>query len=568
MKLKSACYDIFSLGLISVCVFSVLLSGFSKVYSKSWIIEWEFFFLNSSFMEVSFIFDWVSLSFLSVVSLISGCVMKYSIYYMEGEKNYLRFIFVVMLFVGSMWLLVLSPNLISLLLGWDGLGLTSYILVIFYQNEKCCNAGMLTILSNRVGDVAILMGIGMLFIKGSWSVSLQEVSGSMWLGALIILAGMTKSAQLPFSAWLPAAMAAPTPVSALVHSSTLVTAGVYLLIRFFPMYSMNEVCMMGLLVISIGTMFMAGVSGNFEMDLKKVVALSTLSQLGLMMMSVSLGLRDLAYFHLVSHAMFKSALFMSVGCMIHNFGSTQDGRVMSGTVLSAPLLMMSMSITNLALIGTPFLSGFYSKDLLLEGSFMSGPSLIMMGMVVLSVGLTVSYSMRMMYMCSLCSASGPLIGVSSDFSKLLVRSMVVLLCGGVFGGFFFSWGFIYESGYSMLGWLEKYYILFIMLLFGSVSYNGMNGKSDKVVLKKINIMIGTMWHLPSISVKINKDFLNLGQELEGLYDKGWMELYGGRGGQKVGVMWSSVLQKGQSTVVVSGYLASYLMFVSCLFIFL
>ena len=190
------------------------------------------------------------------------------------------------------------------------------------------------------------------------------------ISTLVILAAMTKSAQIPFSAWLPAAMAAPTPVSALVHSSTLVTAGVYLLIRFREV--VNNIYAGKLLLLLSGlTIFMAGVGANYEYDLKKIIALSTLSQLGLIMMILSMGYATLAYFHLLAHALFKALLFLCAGAIIHGIGDIQDIRCIGRLVGQMPLTLSCLNVANFALCGLPFLAGFYSKDLILEVSTLS-----------------------------------------------------------------------------------------------------------------------------------------------------------------------------------------------------
>lgn len=184
------------------------------------------------------------------------------------------------------------------------------------------------------------------------------------IGILIVVGAITKSAQIPFSAWLPAAIAAPTPVSALVHSSTLVTAGVYLLIRFS--YLLNDSCLNLLLVLSVLTIFISGLVASFEFDMKKVIALSTLRQLGVIIFSISLGLFDIAFFHLVVHALFKALLFLCAGVVIHRRGGSQDLRRIGGLVNNHPLVGVSLNLANLSLCGVPFISGFYSKDMVVE----------------------------------------------------------------------------------------------------------------------------------------------------------------------------------------------------------
>lgn len=216
---------------ISIFFFSIIIINIFEV-----IIEWEVIKISSSVVYLTFIVDSISLYFISLVRLVSGRVIIFRSSYIISEKFFARFIILVLIFVISIFLLILSPNIISLLLGWDGLGVTSYLLVIFYQRNKSYNAGILTALTNRLGDVGLLISISLTVYIGSWTylfINRDNRTFSQVLIYLIIISACTKRAQIPFSSWLPAAIAAPTPVSALVHSSTLVTAGVYLLIRIY-----------------------------------------------------------------------------------------------------------------------------------------------------------------------------------------------------------------------------------------------------------------------------------------------------------------------------------------------
>jgi len=208
---------------------------------------------------------------------------------------------------------------------------------------------------------------------------------------LILVASITKRAQIPFSAWLPAAMAAPTPISALVHSSTLVTAGVYLMIRFNELLGIREM----LFYLSVITIFISGLGANFEIDIKKVIALSTLRQLGVIIMSLSLGLTELAFFHLLIHALFKSLLFLCAGVYIHGFGDKQDIRSLGGVIECAPLTTFYFIGCSLALCGFPFISGFYSRDLILEILMIRNLNWVQYGFVILATAFTVSYSLRL-----------------------------------------------------------------------------------------------------------------------------------------------------------------------------
>ena len=220
--------------LFTWCLFICLNMFYIVINNICILFSWELTSCRGRRAEFDLVVDWIRCSFRGLVCFISGCVMVFTKSYIRGDKNLVRFRLIVILFVLSINFLIFIPNIISLLLGWDGLGLVSFCLVIYYQNSKSLSAGILTVLINRVGDCFILACISIRIVLGHWNIlCIWEYHGFMCVNLFIIIAGMTKSAQIPFSRWLPAAMAAPTPVSALVHSSTLVTAGVYLFIRFF-----------------------------------------------------------------------------------------------------------------------------------------------------------------------------------------------------------------------------------------------------------------------------------------------------------------------------------------------
>nr|QCS38549.1 NADH dehydrogenase subunit 5 [Halice sp. JL-2018] len=521
----------------------------------SWFIEWEIFSLSGVHITVSLIFDSMSCIFLSVVILISISILYYSIYYMSGDKSVLRFILLMLFFIGSMIILIISPNLISLLLGWDGLGLTSYLLVIYYQNEAVSSAGMLTILSNRIGDVAILMAISLLFVKGSWNFMLLSYYDYMF-GLLIILAGLTKSAQMPFSAWLPAAMAAPTPVSALVHSSTLVTAGVYLLIRFNDIL-MNKYLMLLLTVVAIITMLVSGMSAIMESDLKKVVAFSTLSQLGLMMLTLSLGYSTMAFFHLLTHALFKSTLFMCAGYMIHCLSNSQDIRKLSGLNFYAPVLMSVFNVTNFALCGMPFLTGFYSKDTILEILFSHGMSFILLMLTWFTTCLTLIYSLRFMYL-SVNFVPNLVLVMCNSLEMYLVQGILLLFFLSVVGGSSLMWLMFPVKGISILLGGMKY------MVYGGMLMGGMSLMMKKKTFLKIYsvynyVFFSSIWYTPFFSGQFfTGQFLSSGGMSDKISDSGWLELYGARGGQSKLVFLSAYGQLSQMSILVSTFFFSFM----------
>uniref|UniRef100_A0AAU7B9U5 NADH-ubiquinone oxidoreductase chain 5 n=1 Tax=Micropathus cavernicola TaxID=3073456 RepID=A0AAU7B9U5_9ORTH len=516
----------------------LMLLGFYYIYiDYSILIEWNLVILNSTPISMVVILDWMSLIFMGFVLFISSLVIFYSDEYMLGDLNINRFIYLVLMFVLSMMFLIISPNLISILLGWDGLGLVSYCLVIYYQNVKSYNAGMLTALSNRIGDVALLMAIAWMLNFGSWNYiyyldMMTETLEMKIIGILILLAAMTKSAQIPFSSWLPAAMAAPTPVSALVHSSTLVTAGVYLLIRFNSIIVDNFIGQF-LLLFSGLTMFMAGMGANFEFDLKKIIALSTLSQLGLMMSILAVGYPKLAFFHLLTHALFKALLFMCAGSIIHNLNNCQDIRYMGGLVINMPLTSICFNVSNLALCGMPFLAGFYSKDLILEVVSLSYLNMFSFVLFFFSTGLTVCYTLRLIYY----SMSGDFNFCSShslgDEGWVMLKGMLVLMSMAVLGGSMLSWILFSTPSMICLPQNLKYLTLGVSILGGWLGYE-LSKFSLSYDLQSLKYylevsFLGSMWFMPMISTMgVNYFPLFIGEKLLSIFDQGWSEEFGGQ----------------------------------------
>nr|YP_010192693.1 NADH dehydrogenase subunit 5 [Caerulea coeligena]QZP40847.1 NADH dehydrogenase subunit 5 [Caerulea coeligena] len=522
--------------------FFMLLNFFFGIYfilnNMSILLEWELISLNSMNIVMSILLDWMSLFFMMFVFLISSSVIYYSKSYMSSELNLNRFIILVLMFIFSMVLLIISPNIISIFLGWDGLGLISYCLVIYYQNFKSYNAGMLTVLTNRIGDVMILMVVCWMMNYGSWNyIFYLEFMNNDYLmnyvKVMIIIAAMTKSAQIPFSSWLPAAMAAPTPVSALVHSSTLVTAGVYLLIRF-NLLLLNTFFFKFLLLMSGLTMFMAGISANYEFDMKKIIALSTLSQLGLMMSILSLGFSDLAFYHLLIHAMFKALLFMCAGVIIHMMNDNQDIRYMGCLSVYIPVISLCLNISNLSLCGVPFLAGFYSKDLILEMCLMSSLNLFIFMLYYLSIGMTMFYTIRLLIYLMINDYN--LISVFNIYGEdyVMLNSMIILLFMSIFSGSMLNW-LIYSYPYmiylSLNMKLMIIYFSMMGLLLGYLISNMSFYSLNKFLFSyKLSMFLCDIWFMPKLSTYgLSNVYLNYSYKLKILVDFGWSEHYSGCG---------------------------------------
>nr|WVH44987.1 NADH dehydrogenase subunit 5 [Tipula legalis] len=534
MRIISICFISFLCLFLVSCGFFIF-GGVFLFTDQVVFIEWEVLSLNSVSIVMTLLLDWISLMFMSFVLFISSMVIYYSKEYMQEDYNINRFILLVLMFVLSMMLLIISPNLISILLGWDGLGLVSYCLVIYFQNVKSFNAGMLTALSNRIGDVALLLAIAWMMNYGSWNYVfyldfMKNNFEMMLIGGLVVLAAMTKSAQIPFSSWLPAAMAAPTPVSALVHSSTLVTAGIYLLIRFNVLLE-NTYLGQGLLLISGLTMFMAGLGANFEFDLKKIIALSTLSQLGLMMSILSMGFYKLAFFHLLTHALFKALLFMCAGAIIHNMKNNQDIRMMGSLINQMPLTSACLNLAGLALCGMPFLAGFYSKDLILEIVMLSNINSFSFFLFFFSTGLTVCYSFRLVYYSLTGNFNSGALHPMNDEGKVMLRGMMGLLFMAIIGGSLLSWLMFPTPEMICLPLYLKMLTLFVCISGGVMGYL-ISNVSLKFFNKSLNyykmsFFGGGMWNMPILST-LGVIFypLMIGKKIYDGMDQGWSEQLG------------------------------------------
>jgi len=517
----------------------------------SYFIEWQIISINSSCVVITLILDWISLIFIRFVTFISSIVLFYRGGYMAGDLNINRFIYLVLAFVLSITFLIISPNLISILLGWDGLGLVSYVLVIYYQNEKSANAGILTALSNRIGDVAILLAIALVSSRGGWNFffyveMFNRLEGCRIVGALVVLAAITKRAQIPFSAWLPAAIAAPTPVSALVHSSTLVTAGVYLLVRFSAALE-GSLTQTVLLLLSRLTIFMAGLGANFEYDLKKIIALSTLSQLGVIIRILSLGYANLAFFHLLRHALFKALLFICAGAVIHNIKNYQDIRLIGNLVSEMPLTTFCINLANLALCGSPFIAGFYSKDLILEIAFIRNINIFIFLLYCLATGLTVCYTFRLVFYTLTGNFNLHRLYSITDESYLMTTPILFLSRGAIFGGAFLSWVIFPTPSIICMPFIFKTLALSVRVLGGLVGYLFnfiiINYKLSSIKQYKIVSFIGGIWFIPFLSTYPTRFLtLKVGDYYTKVADFGWSEYYGGQGAYKSIITASGSLQ--------------------------
>ena len=462
--------------------------------SREYFLEWralEWKRIRGGFL---ILVDQISLLFLRTVLIISRGVIFFRVEYIERDCLRNRFRALIIRFILAIGLLIIRPSLARLLMGWDGLGVTSYLLVSYYRRETSFNASILTALVNRVGDVALLLAISINvsnILNYGITSSRSIIRIDLGVG-LVLLARITKRAQVPFSAWLPAAMAAPTPVSALVHSSTLVTAGVYLLIRFNCLLEIRG--FRSILILMGGlTILMAGGSALLEIDIKKIIALSTLRQLGVIFFRLGLGFPIITFFHLLSHAYFKAILFMAAGALIHRINDYQNMRILSGGASSFPLLRRVILVGRLRLCGVPFLSGFYSKDAVLEKFLMGDVRIALIIITLLATAFTVLYSMRFGISLFLGVKKISRVG-GVAWEKEIKLGMSLLIIPSIAGG----WGLLGLTRSNYFIWLrqrEKILIFFLVILRGLIIYLS---KNTLMFNKKIKGLIGQIWFLPII----------------------------------------------------------------------
>nr|YP_010429310.1 NADH dehydrogenase subunit 5 [Glossodoris acosti]USQ67489.1 NADH dehydrogenase subunit 5 [Glossodoris acosti] len=486
-------------------------------FNETTIMEVELFNLSSSSFSLMLILDKISISFSMVVTLISGSVFMFSHKYMEEDPFSSRFIWILLSFVISMNFLIFSGSIFFLLLGWDGLGITSFALIIYYESKESQLAGFQTLMINRIGDVIIVLSMFLFLIEGQFT--FFSMNDSMFYGSGVVLmfciAALTKSAQFPFSSWLPAAMAAPTPVSALVHSSTLVTAGIFLIIRLSYNLSLSQNICTFLLLCGSLTCLLGGWAATYENDIKKIIALSTLSQLGVMIFSLGMNFPSLSLFHLYTHALFKALLFLAAGHILMVTFGVQDIRMMGGVGMMMPMTCVMFNISSLCLVGAPFMSAFYSKHVILEKMFMSSINLFSMLTMIFATMFTAKYVFRTLKAISWGKTSMFLLSSCSNIYTTV--PVLILSLGAIMGGKLILSMEIFDLESVFLPKFEGLiinFITFIGLIYGVL-------ENEK---KKRSYILSTLFFLTPLVYGSTKPFSCLLSKMK-ILDNGWIEPY-------------------------------------------
>ena len=369
--------------------------------------------VGDSVFEISFYFDRLSAVMALIVTGVGSLIHVYSVGYMAHDKSYGRFFAYLNLFLFFMLLLVLGRSLLVLFVGWEGVGLASYLLIGFWFDDLAnARAGKKAFITNRVGDAGFLLGMFLIYqalgtldmdrVNAAFALSAgaaPALSASL-VGVLLFIGATGKSAQIPLHVWLPDAMAGPTPVSALIHAATMVTAGVYLVARLSGVYLQAPEASALMAAIGVATAFFAASVAMVQTDIKKVLAYSTISQLGFMFLALGVGAYGVAIFHLMTHAFFKACLFLGAGSVIHALGGEQDMRRMGGLARRIPLTFATFAIATAAIAGIPPLAGFFSKDEILWYAFASGRggSPLLWAVAALTALMTAFYMFRLLWL--------------------------------------------------------------------------------------------------------------------------------------------------------------------------
>lgn len=540
--------DIFSIFCILI---TTLLSffifyeiGLSKTVCYIFLSPW----IHSGILNISwsFLFDSVTAVMLIVVTSISSLVHIYSVKYMENDPHRPRFMAYLEIFTFFMLVLVTADNLLQMFLGWEGVGLASYLLINFWYTRLAANQSAIkALVVNRIGDFGLSLGIFTIFFVFSTTdystifslaplfeyhhlhILGNEIHSITLIGILLFVGAVGKSAQLGLHTWLPDAMEGPTPVSALIHAATMVTAGVFLLIRFSPLIEFSSKVLFILIIFGSLTAFFAAMTGVFQHDLKKVIAYSTCSQLGYMVFSCGMSCYDVSLFHLTNHAFFKALLFLSAGSVIHAVANEQDMRRMGSLCKLLPLTYSLMLIGSLALAGFPFLTGFYSKDFILELTQTFSYNNIDMTYISfacwlgnLSVFFTAFYSFRLIYLTFLNNTNMNRISFSSvhEASSIMSLPLIILGLGSLFIGYIGKDLFI---GLGTDFWGVSVFILPNHSNFIEAEWLSTGIKWMPFLLSITGIMIATVINLLPVHVYIYKYFFKVITFLAFLINKKW-----------------------------------------------